>query len=464
MKLSISWAAEEAPEREALVVDGEVFSYPELAVEVGRTIAWLRHRGVDRSTPRAAMAGSNSKPSLVLLLALVELGVPVLLIHPRSTAAERRRQLAETGTEIFLEPPEPGSLPAAAGRESGPGTVDVDRPLAIVRTSGTAGRPKYVVLSRRAFIAAAEASAANLGWRTGDRWLLSLPIAHVGGLSIVTRCLLARRTVVVETASRFDAAAITAVIVDRRVTLVSLVPTMLRRLLDLEGWRSPAHLRALLVGGAAASSELLARAADRRLPVLTTYGLTEACSQVATQRDGTVQRGELGCGRPVAGMEIRLRDGAIEIRGACLMDGYLGSEKESPFTADGWLRTGDLGEIDGAGNLHVLGRSDGVIVTGGENVHPLEVEQVLEDHPAITSACVFGVADDEWGQVVAAALAATEPLRDGELISFLTPRLAAFKRPRRIAYLDDLPRRSAGKLDRALAVRQAMSLLRPLVR
>ncbi len=460
--LSILRAATEAPERAALVVDGETVSYATIAAEVARAISWLHQRGVDGSTPRVAMTGDNSRSSLVLLFSLFELGVPVLLLHPRTPESERRRQLRETETQLLLEPPEPESLPDATNTT--PEDLDADRPLAIVATSGTSGRPKWAVLSRRAFLAAAAGSAANLGWEDDDRWLLSLPIAHVGGLSIVVRCLSARRTVAVETATRFDAAAFAATITDRHITLASLVPTMLRRLLDLEGWSPPDSLRALLVGGAATTPKLLARAADRCWPVLTTYGLTEACSQVATQSYGTVQRGELGCGRPVAGMEVRIREEAIEIRGACLMDGYLGSDATSTLTADGWFRTGDLGEIDEDGNLHVLGRGDDVLVTGGENVHPLAVEQALEEHPAVTDACVFGIADDEWGQVVAAAVAAAEPPPDDELLAFLESRLAAFQRPRRIAYLSDLPSLASGKLDRARTVRQAAPLLRSLKR
>jgi O-succinylbenzoic acid--CoA ligase len=461
MSFSVHRAAAESPDREALVVAGEPVSYAALAAEVARTVAWLRQRGVDGSTPRAAMVGESSKASLVLLLALFDTGVPVLLLHPRSPGAERRRQLAETATGLFLEPPEPGSLPEDQ-RAVEVQDVDPGRPLAIVRTSGSAGRPNWVVLSRRAFAAAAAASAANLGWRDDDRWLLSLPVAHVGGLSILTRCLLARRAVVLEPVRRFAAAAVAETIAARRVTLASLVPTMLGRLLDLDGWQPPVHLRAMLIGGAATPPGLLARAADRGWPVLTTYGLTEACSQVATQRYGTVQRGELGCGRPVAGMEVRVREGAIEVRGDGLMDGYLGSQTDSPCTADGWLRTGDLGDLDAAGNLHVRGRRDDVLVSGGENVHPLEVEQALEEHPAIRAACVFGVADDDWGEVVAAALAAADPPADRELLAFLEPRLASFQRPRRIAYLDELPLLPSGKPDRALAIRRAMPLLRSL--
>ncbi len=466
MRLSILRAAAEEPDRTALIAGGRASTFAELAAEVRGAIGWLQRRGVDASTPRAALVGASTRETLVLVYALAEYGVPMVLVHPRSTAADRRRFLAETGTGIVLDPADLELAPGGDGGGFVPLALDGETPLAVVQTSGTGGRPKGVVLSRRAFAAAAAASAENLGWRDDDRWLLSLPVAHVGGLSIVTRCLAARRTVVAEPLPRFDPAAAARLVERRRITLLSLVPTMLRRLLDLEGWRPPERLRAILVGGAAVPPALLDRAADRGWPVLVTYGLTEACSQVATQRYGTVPRGGRGA-EPVAGMEVRIRGGVIELRGPSLLSGYLPPPAEPFLTADGWFRTGDLGELErsgasAAGRLHVLGRADEVIVTGGENVHPLEVEQALEEHPAILAACVFGVDDPEWGQVVAAALVAARRLGDRELRSFLAARLAPHQRPRRVARLDELPRTALGKPDRARAARLAGPRLRRL--
>ena len=468
MKLSILRAAAEAPGRTALVHRGETLSFADLAAEVRAAIGWLRRRGVDPLTPkgakqRAALPGDSTREALVLVYALAELGVPMVLLHPRSTAAERRRTLAATGTGIFLDPADLRLRPEVDPEPFEPLAIDPERPLAIVRTSGTAGPPKGVVLSRRAFAAAAQASAENLGWRGDDRWLLSLPVAHVGGLSILTRCLIARRTAVAEPLPRFAAAAAARLVERRRITLLSLVPTMLRRLLDLDGWRPPAHLRAILVGGAAVPPALLERAGRRGWPVLLTYGLTEACSQVATQRYGTAPRSGRGA-EPLPGVEVRIRGGVIELRGPSLLSGYLPPPAEPVVTDDGWLCTGDLGELDAEGRLHVLGRADEVIVTGGENVHPREVERALLEHPAITAACVFGVDDDEWGQAVAAALVADPPPGDRELLSFLAERLAPHRRPRWVAFLDALPATASGKEDRRLAARRAAPHLRPLDR
>jgi len=490
MKLSIFEAAREVPERVAIVTGERELDYRELAERVaGEIERWP----ID--VAKVAISGELGLGAVVQILAAIELGVPVVPLHPRWSEGERRRWVEELAPCPFLEPPvEEHRIPFGELRP-----IEPETPLAILATSGSSGRPKGVILSRRAFLASAEASAKNLGWRDGDRWLLSLPLAHVGGLSVVTRTLVARRTVVLDEAGSFDPQRLAETIEKRRVTLLSLVPTQLRRMLELR-WRPSEHLRAVLVGGAAAPAALLAEAEARGWPVLTTYGLTEACSQVATQRPGSERGGKTSVGRPLPGVEVRVREGVIEVRGPTLMSGYVGVEEdrrnstgtfqqshvgaplvgalgvekraatraaptvsdrfqnstgtflsadiERDFVDGGWFVTGDLGRLDEAGRLHVFGRSDELIVSGGENVYPAEVEAALEEHPGIRAACVFGVEDAAWGQRVAAVLEG-EPLQDGELADFLGERLARFKRPSRVAWITELPRRPNGKLDRA---------------
>jgi O-succinylbenzoic acid--CoA ligase len=344
------------------------------------------------------------------------------------------------------------ATPVAGVNDAGSGAAHAGlarAALALVRTSGSSGAPKTVWLSREAFLASAEASAANLGWHNDDRWLLAMPLSHVGGLSILVRGLVARACVVLRPEVPFEAGAVAAQIERDRVTLASMVPTMLVRMLDA-GWRPPACLRALLLGGAGASPELLARAEDRGVPVLTTYGLTEACSQVTTQPYGTRNRGELGAGRPVRGAEVRIVDGEIQVRGPMLAGGYV--DTPSPFTGDGFLRTGDLGAIDAGGNLHVLGRRDDRIVTGGENVDPVEVERALARCPGVRAACVVGVADREWGERVA-ALVVADGAAERDVIAWAHEHLAPRARPRVVRLVAELPLTASGKLDRAAARR-----------
>jgi len=197
---------------------------------------------------------------------------------------------------------------------------------------------------------------------------------------------------------------------------------------------------------------------------LTTYGLTEACSQATTQQPGTVNRGQLGAGPPLPGVELRISDDdGIQLRGPTLFSGYLPASDRSTFLDDGWFPTGDRGRLDEAGNLHVLGRRTDRIVTGGENVDPVEVEQALESLPGVVQASVFGVPDEKWGEVVCAAVVAVGPTPElAAAVAELRGRLAPFKLPRRIARLDALPLNATGKVDRRETARQASPLLEPL--
>lgn len=449
--LSIHAAAAAAPDRVALVItraSARAYTFAELAARTRDVAEAIATHAARHGVPVAALPLSTvATPTLdtvLLLLAALELGATCALLHPRSTAAEQTARLALCNA----------LPPARAGR-----------PRIVVFTSGTASSGKGVVLGGDAFVASAAGSAANLGWRDDDRWLCCLPLAHVGGLSILVRCLIARRCAVLDPAAHFDPARVAARIETTRTTLLSLVPTMLTRLLDM-GWTAPAHLRAVLLGGAAASPALLLRAADRGIPVLATYGMTETCSQVCTQPYGTRPAADARIGPPIPGAEVRITDGRIQVRGPMLLDTYLGAP--TPVNADGWLDTGDRGMLDADGALHVLGRADDVIITGGENVHPGEIEPVIAAHPAVAAACVFGVDDATWGQVVAAAVvlrAGTALTPDDlarDLARHLAPRLPAHKYPRRLAVLPHLALNANGKPDRACIARDAAPHLAPV--
>ncbi len=456
-ELSVLAAAREAPSGECLIADGRVWSYADVAKRVRTALASLRDRGVQR-LDRVALTPDVDVDSIVWLYALFELGCPAVLLHPRLTDRERADLLAEAQpvhsiTSDWFDasvtddapPPEPHSA---------------DQILAIVYTSGSTGTPRGACLSRRAFVASEAAHAANLRWNADDRWLLCMPPAHVGGLSVVTRCLIARKCVVLSPGP-FDPAAVASVIDEGRVTLASLVPTMLGRLLSLD-WSPGPQLRAVLVGGAPLPDGLRELSTRRSVPILTTYGCTEACSQISTQKPE--QSGHTGSGPPLPGIEVRIEGDEIQVQGDVLMDGYLGNDHGGgPWTPDGWLRTGDLGTFLPDGQLLIRGRIDNLIVTGGENVSPSEVEAWLETIPGIASACVFGLPHEDWGEEVVAALVTDGTRFDARALrARLSAELAPHKHPKRICTLDALPLNRSGKIDRAAVVDVCLPQLRPI--
>ncbi len=434
--LSLAAAARDAADATALISGAERLSFKQLAAAVADKRIAIGKQTRPRIVP---LIGANTLDAIVELLAHMEARVPVLLLHPKATAAEHAAEIAAATSAS-------DTLPVEAA--------------VIVFTSGTTGQPRGAVLARSAFVASARASAANLGWQDDDRWLLAMPIARVGGLSILTRCIVARRTVVL--APAFDAAALPQWIDSWRATLVSLVPTMALQVFERHpDWQPPAWLRALVIGGAAASPRLLRDAANRHAPIVLTYGCTETCSQVvATPYSSRFNPAECGVGRPLPGAAVRVVDERIEVRGPMLMTGYLG---EPPLDPQAWFDTGDLGAFDSAGFLHLHARRGDLIISGGENVYPAEVERVLESCPGIRAAAVFGVPDETWGQVVAAVLVAAAAIPDSEAVAeFVGAQLARHKRPRQIAFVERLPLTPAGKLDRA-ALSSLTDLLRPLV-
>jgi o-succinylbenzoate---CoA ligase len=359
---------------------------------------------------RAGFHGSDRGPSYIEggdgfaieLHAALLAGTPAIPLDPRLSGEERAQRVVT------------GDLPYA----------DV---ATVMFTSGTTAAPKPVYLTPRNWEANAIGSALALGLDTNERWLCVMPLAHVGGLSILLRSTIYATTVILH--ERFDTEVVLSELMDaaRGVTLVSLVPTMLGRLLDA-GLERPPTLRWALLGGGPIPRPLLERAERAGVPVAPSYGMTEGCSQIAT------------FGFPLYGVRMRFDEGEIVVSGPNFAPNTLDDE--------GWLHTGDIGDLDPRGRLRILGRKADTIVSGGENVAPMQVEAVLLEHPAVADAGVFSRPDEEWGERVVA----TVVLRDGqsataaELQEFATARLARFKVPKEIGFSDRLPRTVSGKL------------------
>ncbi len=402
---------------------------------------WLRSRVPPGG--RVVVRGTPSPAFAALIHGAWAAGVCVVPINRRLTASEAEPLIRRASAALVLD----DELPEFSGTSSGteaPNVPEVDpASLALLLfTSGTSGPPKAVRLSRRAVLAAVGAAVERLALTADDRWCTCLPLDHIGGISVVLRTLVSGCTLGLH--PRFDPDAVAADLAT--ATGVSLVPTMLHRLVARRS-RWPAGLRTLLIGGGPLDRQLAEDCRDLGVAPCQTYGLTECASQVCTLSPAEAADGLGTAGLPVRGMAVRLTaDSTIQVRGAALMDGYEG--EPSPFAADGWFTTGDLGRFDHAGRLIVLGRRDEVLISGGEHCAPHEIEAVLERHPGIREAGVYGVADREWGMRVCAVLVAVgAPLSDAE-VSAACAGLADFKRPKSWRWAAALPRTALGKLQR----------------
>jgi O-succinylbenzoic acid--CoA ligase len=430
------------------------------------------------NTPRLGILSANRPGYVFAIHAARWLGVPVVPLNWRQTARELAWQLRDAGIDLLLTDQlhqpvaeEAGKglrvaiQPISALEQIDPTTHRLDRePLldlateaAILYTSGTSGRPKGARLTHGNFWHSAVASALHLGHREDDVWLATLPLFHVGGLSILLRSVIGCTPVILH--DRFEPERALAAI-DDGATLVSLVPTMLRRLLAARGeipW--PESLRCILLGGSASPPDLIAECIRRGIPVAPTYGLTEAASQVTTLRPAEVHRKPLSSGLSLPMTRLRIAGatgerepppfGEIEIQGPTVFTGYLGRPpSEQDRSADGWFRTGDVGYLDDEGFLCVVDRRDDLIVSGGENVYPAEVERVLLAHPHVLDAGVTSLPDGDWGTrpIAGVIWQGNEVDVEKSLREHCAAHLARYKVPERILAFPELPRSASGKL------------------
>ncbi len=486
------WLARRAavsPQQPALISEAETWSFAELDLRASAAARRLAGFGAGAGRPMALLL-RNSPTYLALIHALPRLGAPLLPLNTRLTAAELDWQLGDAGADLLLYDAANAGL-AAGLRALRPGLrllrteagaadealllddlpeadtalrerIDLDTDHSLIYTSGTTGRPKGALLTAGNHWWSAVGSALNLGLSPADRWLAPLPLFHVGGLAIALRGAIYGIPVVLPAST--DAAALNRAIDSHAVSLVSVVAALLQRMLDARGDSPyPPSLRCVLLGGGPAPRPLLEECARRGVPVVQTYGMTETASQVVTLAPADALRKLGSAGMPLLPNEVRVaadggpasagQVGEILVRGPSVMRGYHGApEASARALRDGWLHTGDLGYLDAEGYLYVVDRRDDLIISGGENIYPAEVEAALLAHPAVAEAGVVGLPDPQWGQrpVAAVSLRPGAAANEAELAAFCAARLARYKLPRRIVFLDSLPRNASGKLLRRL--------------
>jgi O-succinylbenzoic acid--CoA ligase len=472
------------PDATALIAakTGDEWDYAALDVAVDRMAGRLAGLGVSEGDhlgvsipPRGAYV-SLVHAAMRLGATLVPLGAD---LTPRELAAQL--ETADVTTLVCAAGTEPTAVEAAGDvpvvsldepryddvasvSDAGeapfePAVWGLEDPVAMLFTSGTTGRPKAVVLRTKNLLASAVASAFRLGVLPDDRWLVTLSMHHMGGLAPVYRSVLYGTTLVLR--EGFEPGAAADDIGKYDVTGVSLVPTMLQQMLERRGTLADS-LRVVLLGGAAAPRSLIERCRAYSVPVYPTYGMTETASQAATATPEEAFANEGTVGRPLLWTEFAVVDddgeevdpgelGELVVSGPTVTSEYYG---DPDATADAFcslgLRTGDVGYRDESGRLYVAGRVDDRIVTGGENVEPAEVVEVVRSHPKVRDAAVVGLPDEEWGERVGALVEPSdESLTAEELDDFCRERLAGYKIPRTVRFAESLPRTVSGTTERA---------------
>lgn len=395
------------------------------------------------------------------LLAVLRAGAVLVPVNPATTTAELEHLVSDAEPALAIAD-DPGAFRSAAvpslsvaelsqatapSARSVPADTRLSDDALIVYTSGTTGRPKGAVHTHASLRAGIEALQTAWGWRAEDRLILTLPLFHVHGLGAgLFGTLTAGATVTVF--DRFDEGTVLDAASDH--TMFFGVPTMYHRLEATDRVRDLARLRLCVSGSAPLAAELWHRLADHGVEVLERYGMTETLLTLSNPLVGERRPGSVGF--PLPGVEAAVDDpdeegiGELLVRGAPLCRGYWGRPEEATTDDDGWFATGDLVSVSGDGYVTIRGRRTELIITGGHNVYPAEVEAVLSRHPGVREVAVVGVPSAEWGETVEAFVVGDPDL--GSLNDLAARELASFKRPRQVHVVEALPRNALGKVVR----------------
>ncbi|MBM7554778.1 o-succinylbenzoate--CoA ligase [Thalassobacillus pellis] len=434
----------------------------------------LRAEGIGEGDHVAVLA-SNRLEMILAIHGLSYLGAVLVLLNTRLTpeelafqvkdaevshfiVEERFRKTAETTiqkarlTQCGLFSLEKVNLDMKS-RQPLKREINLKDLFTIIYTSGTTGNPKGVELTYGNHWSSAVGSMLNLGLNENDKWLLCLPMFHVGGFSALMKNVIYGMPI--HLVSQFNASYINQAIMNNGVTIISVVTVMVRRLLDDLGNDSyPDSFRCMLLGGGPAPESLLQSAKEKAVPIFQTYGMTETSSQIATlsPKDAFRKLGSAGKALSTAQLKVDAEIGEIgeiKVKGPMVTNGYFnraGANKEA--FSDGWLATGDMGYKDEEGFLYVIDRRKDLIISGGENIYPAEIEEVLAGVSEVLEAGVIGKKDDKWGQVPVAFIVSRtgSEVTKEELLDHCRSKLASYKVPREVIFIDELPRNASNKI------------------
>ncbi|WP_440446435.1 o-succinylbenzoate--CoA ligase [Neobacillus bataviensis] len=463
------------PDRTAVYFEDQTISFKELYDRSLKVAGQLQGLGVQQDQFIGVLL-KNHLDTVVILFALQLLGVKSVILNKRLTSSELVWQLKDSKSSFLIleealsdKMNEQNLLIGTITKESlfkrKPEVPDIRDEInlgdicTIMYTSGTTGHPKGVMQSYGNHWWSAVGSALNLGVNESDCWLCSVPLFHISGFSILMRSVIYGMPIVLH--ETFDAEKTIKDINEKNVSIMSIVGTMLKRVVGTLGAeRLPGHFRCMLLGGGPAPLPLLVACTEKEIPVFQTYGMTESSSQIVTLAPEYSLTKLGSAGKPLFPSEIRIEGedggaaqagaaGEIIIKGPNVTAGYLNRpDATAEKIRDGWLYTGDIGYLDEDGFLYVLDRRSDLIISGGENIYPAEIEAVLLSHPSVQDAGVIGIDNEQWGQVPVAFLVIKEGDYPSEeaLKQFCGERLAKYKVPKAFYFIEKMPRNAAKKL------------------
>ncbi|MDQ0216562.1 O-succinylbenzoic acid--CoA ligase [Oikeobacillus pervagus] len=457
------------PDREAIRFEKESYTFGQLYEAAKKYAHYFASIGLQKGD-FAAVLLKNKPTTIFIIHAFQQLGVPTVLLNHRLTAQELNFQLKDSHAKLLVCDDEFDSLSLQLPNDcqkvllhqidltstsSFRSEYDLDEICTIMYTSGTTGNPKGVKQSYGNHWWSAMGSSLNLGLYEQDIWLCAVPLFHISGYSILMRSVIYGMTV--HLFEHFNEQKINELLVKGEGTIISVVSTMLQRLLHDQTEPYHSRFRCMLLGGGPAPKPLLEQCRDKGIPVFQTYGMTETASQIVTLPPEYSLEKLGSAGKPLFPVQIMIMEGEailsphkageIIVKGPNVTSGYLHREDANRESfKDGWFHTGDIGYLDEEGFLFVLDRRSDLIISGGENVYPAEIEATLLSHPQVEEAGVIGVKDEKWGEVPVAFLVAKQRAEKEELSHFCRERLAKFKTPKEFIYVEELPRNASKKL------------------
>lgn len=459
------------PNRYMLHFENKHFTFKEIYELAYKTAGYLQAYGVQKGDIISVLL-RNHVDTAVILLSLQLLGGVAVILNNRLTAEELSWQMSDSNSKLLitekkfedklstLNPSFPTlwkeSLEELPNEEPVlQEEISLTDICTVMYTSGTTGNPKGVLQTYGNHWWSATGSALNLGIKEDDVWLCSVPLFHISGFSILMRSIIYGMKVVLH--ESFEEKRTIEAIEEEKVTIMSVVTTMMGRIMEeLEDKKLPPYFRCMLLGGGPAPLPLLERCVEKGIPVYQSYGMTETSSQIVTLAPEYSIKKLGSAGKALFPSQIKIVDstgnvvkaqqsGEIVVKGPNVTIGYLNQEKQDIFS-DGWLKTGDIGYLDDEGFLYVQDRRSDLIISGGENIYPAEIEGVLTAHPKVIDAGVIGVEDVRWGQVPVSFVKAQEQIDEEELLAFCSEKLAKYKLPKRIFLVEVIPRNASRKL------------------